>query len=239
MGSSIQDKFSIKRRKVSEEVRDSLVEMIRAGDLVAGERLPAERDLAERFGVSRTTLRDALRELELLGYVNVKQGNGSTVRQPDASTLALPFRTALLTTPYLASELIEFRQLLEPQLAALAAARRSESQVTLLQASINKQAALLASGERLADEDIAFHDLVAACAGNTTILRTLSLLQSLLFDLRARLLTGDQPQLTLDQHRAIAQAIIQQQEEVAYDAMVEHLLAVKASIVSPSADTPF
>ena len=212
-------------------MRSKLIDMMQSKELCPGDRLPAEREMAQRFGVSRTTLRDALRDLELLGYVDVKQGNGSTVRRPDGETLALPFRTLLEASPQLATDLLEFRRLLEPQMAALAAERRTEKDIKALKTSLERQEALADAGKRLTEEDVAFHSLVAHIAGNATVLGILATLQSLLHDLRTKMLSGDQPHLGLRQHRYIAEAIINQSEEAAHDAMLEHLLSVEASII--------
>ena len=235
---AIEKHLGVQRRKVSDEVKDALIRMIHSEELCPGDRLPAERDMAQRFGVSRTTLRDAIRNLELLGYLDVKQGDGSTVRRPDGETLALPFRSLLETSPQLASDLLEFRRLLEPQIAALAAKRRTMAQVRLLEESLERQERLADAGKPLTEEDVAFHSLIAQSAGNTTVLSVLATLQSLLHDLRTKMLTGDQPYLGIEQHRHIARAIINRTEEAAHDAMLEHLLAVEASIIQTEAIHP-
>src|SRR5690625_5250925 len=100
-----------------------MLEMIRDGVLKRGLRLPPERQLAEAFGVSRATLRDAVGRLQLLGYLEVRQGDGTIVRMPDGATLSLPFRNLLLSHAHLGEDLLEFRLLLEPEVAALAAQR--------------------------------------------------------------------------------------------------------------------
>lgn len=210
--------------------------MIQSEELQLGTRLPAERDMAQRFGVSRTTLRDAIRDLEVLGFLEVRQGNGSTVRQPDGKTLALPFRNLLKVCPQSATDLLEFRRVLEPQMAALAAKRRTDEHILELEALLKRQKALVETGKRLTNEDIAFHSLIAQIAGNATTLSILTILQSLLHDLRTKMLTGDRPQLGLRQHRKIAAAIIAQSEDAARDAMLEHLVSVEASIIQTATD---
>lgn len=211
--------------------------MIQLEELRPGDRLPAEREMAQEFGVSRTTLRDAIRDLERLGYVEVKQGNGSTIREPDGKTLALPFRSLLETSPQVATDLLEFRRLLEPQISALAAKRRSKQHVALLNASLARQDVFgredcKLGDNKLTDEDIYFHTLISEIANNSTVIGIYGVLQSLLYDLRTKMLTGDKPDLGLKQHRRIANAIIEQDEGGAYEAMLEHLLSVEASIIT-------
>jgi GntR family transcriptional repressor for pyruvate dehydrogenase complex len=212
--------------------------MIRDGELTAGDRLPPERDLANNFGVSRTTLRDAIRELALLGYLDVRQGDGTVVRNPGGEALATPFRRLLRGQPQLAEDLLQFRRILEPEVAALAAARCTEADATELRASLERQARLVNAGRRLLGEDPGFHRLIARVAGNTTVLHVLNVLQSMLHDLRSHMLTGDQPVLGLEQHTAIADAIIAGDAAAARAAVHDHLEAVERSIVRDQGPGP-
>ena len=235
---TIDPRDSIKRRKISDEVRDALLAMIREGDLNEGDRLPPERDLASRFGVSRTTLRDAIRELELLGYLDVRQGDGTVVRSPGGETLAMPFRRILHGRPQLAEDLLQFRRMLEPEVAALAAARVTTKDATALHEALSRQDRLVRAGRRLLEEDVAFHRLIARVAGNTTVLHVLNTLQAMLRELRSHMLTGDQPALALRQHTAIANAIIDGDATTARRAVLEHLEAVERSIVRGPGASP-
>lgn len=227
----IEEHLTIQRRKISDDIKERLIGMIQSEELRSGDRLPAERDMAQRFGVSRTTLRDAIRDLELLGLLKVRQGNGSTVRRPNGETLASPFRNLLRICPQSATDLLEFRRLLEPQMAALAAKRRTDEHILALETLLKRQEVLVETGKRLTNEDISFHSLIAQIAGNATTLSILATLQSLLRDLRTKMLTGDQPQLGYKQHKKIAAAIIAQSEDAARDAMLEHLVSVESSII--------
>ncbi len=212
--------------------------MIRDGELSEGDRLPPERDLANHFGVSRTTLRDAIRELALLGYLDVRQGDGTVVRNPGGEALATPFRRLLRGQPQLAEDLLQFRRILEPEVAALAAARCTEADAIELRAALERQARLVNAGRRLLGEDPGFHRLIARVAGNTTVLHVLNVLQSMLHDLRSHMLTGDQPALGLEQHTAIANAIIAGDADAARAAVHDHLEAVERSIVRDQGPGP-
>lgn len=220
----------IKKQKLADVVADKLFEMFREGELRQGQKLPAERDLSLRFGVSRASLRDAIRQLELLGYLEVRQGDGTFVRSPDGRTLTRPFRSLLSSQPHLANDLIEFRLLLEPEVAAFAAKHCTEEDAAQLRGSLTKQHQLVQEGKRLAAEDVRFHHLIAQCSKNVTVLQVLDTLQALLDDLRARLLTGDQPRLALLQHGSIADAIIRHDADAARAYMTEHLEAVMNSV---------
>lgn len=220
----------IKKQKLADIVLDRLFEMFQLGEFPPGEKLPAERDLSIRFGVSRASLRDAIRQLELLGYLEVRQGGGTFVRVPNGQTLTKPFQSLLSSQPHLADDLVEFRFLLEPEVAAFAAKHCTGEDAAQLRDSLAKQHQLVQEGKRLAAEDVRFHHLIARCSKNVTVLHVLDTLQALLDDLRARLLTGDQPKLALLQHGNIADAIIRHDAHAARAHMTEHLEAVMNSV---------
>lgn len=211
--------------------------MIRDGELTEGARLAPERELAGRFGVSRTTLRDAIRELELLGYLDVRQGDGTLVRRPDAAALAAPFLGLLRGQPQLAEDLIAFRRMLEPELAALAASRCDRADAAALERSLARQSRRVAAGRGLQEEDLAFHRLIARLAGNVTVLHVLHMLQSLLRELRLHLLTGANPERDLAQHSAIAGAVIRGDAEAARRSMIDHLEAVERGLARGAQET--
>ncbi len=222
--------LTVKRTKLADEVVAHLLRMIREGTLGPGDRLPPERQLAQRFQVSRASLRDAIRHLELLGFVDVRQGDGSVIRLPDAETLSQPFLGLLAGHPQAAHDLLEFRRILEPQVAALAARRCTSAQAALLEAAVARQRQRVEGGGRLGVEDVAFHQLIATIARNATVLAVVDTLRHLLEDLRVVHLIGDQPRLGLQQHERIADAIARGDPDDAAVAMRDHLAAVEASV---------
>src|ERR1700674_2444834 len=111
----------IRKTKVYEKIAHQIQRLIRDGLLKPGDMLPPERELAEMFQVSRSSLRDAIRALELMGLVEPRQGEGTVVRDPSAETLTNPLSTLLLQQRELLHELLEFREMIEPALAAHAA----------------------------------------------------------------------------------------------------------------------
>lgn len=227
--------LAVKRSKLSDEVFERLLGLIRAGRLKPGDRLPPERRLAQAFDVSRASLRDAIRQLEMLGYLEVRQGDGTMVRHPDGATVSQPFRSLLAGHPHLAADLLEFRQVIEPQAAALAAKRCTPEHARQLEESLAAQRELARRGERLNDRDLEFHQLVAQVAGNVTLLQVIEALQALLQELRDKHLAGDRPRLGVEQHAAIARAIIGGDGAAAKDAMVRHLASVEESVLRAGA----
>ena len=229
--------LAVKRSKLSDEVVARLMRMIRDGQLQPGDRLPAERQLAQSFQVSRASLRDAIRHLELLGYVEVRQGDGTVVRLPDAATLSQPFQGLLEGHPQAATDLLQFRRMLEPEVAALAAERCTPRHAEHLDAAIATQRARVERGERLGIEDVEFHQLIAGIAGNATVLQVIETLRSLLEEMRVKHLAGDKPKLGFDHHVRIARAIKDGDAVAASGVMREHLAAVEDSMFDVEASS--
>lgn len=213
----------VRHVKVADQIADELLDWLRSGELPPGARLPAERELAGRFGVSRTSLRDAVRRLELLGYLDVRQGDGTYARAPDIETLSRPFRDLVHAWPQSAADLLEFRMLLEPEVAALAAERLSDAGAAELRASLARQQTLDRHSPRLTREDVLFHDALAQIAGNTVVLRVLGTLRAVLQDMRTFALPAAKHEQTVRDHERIIQAVLARDRELARQAMREHL----------------
>lgn len=216
----------VKRQKLTESVVEELLALITRGGFQPGQRLPPERQLAEQMGVSRASVRDALARLEVLGHVGVRQGNGIYVQEPSAQQLSAPFQGILTRLPQKTRDLLEFRHLLEPQVAALAAQRATPEQLAELQASLERQQDSAAQRRSMLHDDLHFHTLIAQMAGNGVVVLVLDTLQSLLQDLRLRDLLPHYPHSTLQDHQAIVQAIVSRSPEAARAAMTAHLDSV-------------
>lgn len=224
----------VKKQRLPDSVVDRLLEVVRSGELSPGGRLPAERTLAAQLGVSRASLRNALSRLELMGVLEVRQGDGTFIRAPDTETLSLPFQGLLRGLPQTAQDLLEFRQILEPEAAALAATRATPQQIAALRACLEQQHLTATRGVKLSEDDLRFHALIAQMVGNTVILRVLETLQHLMQNLRTHTLKGDRPELTLQEHALILTAIEARDPASARAAMAGHL----ATVVRTAAEAP-
>jgi GntR family transcriptional repressor for pyruvate dehydrogenase complex len=197
--------------------------MIRQGDFVYGQKLPAERELIELFAVSRSTIRDAIQKLSVLGYVEVRQGDGTMVRMPDRDTLAQPFKNLLVSEPHLSDDLLMFRRLLEPEVSRLAAEHCTKDDAEILSKCLTRQSKVAGNKDHFSREDYVFHQEIAKISRNTVVLHQLDTLHALLIELRQTVLAVSQPRLTLKHHANIADAIINHEAERARIAMIEHL----------------
>ena len=224
MPTAIKSDFEVVRRnKVHEEVAKQIERLI-LKKLKPGDKLPSERELAELLRVSRSSIRDAIRGLELMGLVEPRQGAGTIVRELSAESLVNPFANALKHRQELVSELLDFRKMLEPPLAARAATHASPDEVSEMEEILQRQAVKLAHDETAIAEDAEFHYSVALASGNSVVLKVLDILMDLLRETRERSLQlKGRPQRSLAGHRRILAAIKRHDAEAAKAAMRRHI----------------
>ena len=223
---------SIRRNKVYEEVARQLERMI-LKKLHPGDKLPSERELSETLGVSRSSIRDAIRSLELVGLVEPRQGSGTVVREISADTLMNPLASVLRHKMELVGELLDFRKMLEPPLAARAATHASEEELSEMEEILRRQESKLRSGELAVEEDSEFHYAIAMASGNSVVLKVLDILMDLLRDTRERSLQLEgRPQKSLAGHRKILAAIKKRDAEAAKAAMRRHIEDVEEIVLN-------
>src|SRR5215468_10780085 len=136
----------VKSTRIYEEIIRQVKQMIGEGRLKSGDQLPPERDLAEKFVVSRTSVREALRALESLGLVEIRPGEGTFVREVSVETLIEPLALVMASQREAISELFEARRLLEPSIAALAARRATPEELSEMDRILEEQAKEVAAG---------------------------------------------------------------------------------------------
>lgn len=218
---------SVRRDKVYEGVAKQIERLI-LKKLQPGDKLPSERELVETLGVSRSSIRDAIRSLELMGMVEPRQGAGTIVREMSSESLGNPLANAIRRKEELIGELLDFRMMLEPQLAARAAAQVSSAQISEMEQILKRQEARLHAGETTVVEDSEFHYAIALASGNSVVLKVLDTLMDLLRDSRQRSLQVEgRPQKSLAAHRRILAAIKRRDAKAAESAMRHHIENVR------------
>jgi GntR family transcriptional regulator, transcriptional repressor for pyruvate dehydrogenase complex len=215
---------------VTDEAIEKIKEMIISGALRPGDRLPREADLAQRLGLSRSSLREAVRALSLVRILDVRQGDGTYVTSLDAALLldALSFVVELHQDQSVL-ELLDARRLLEAEAAALAAVRIAPEQVAELRALIAAMPGC--SGvEEFVENDLGFHRTIAEAAGNGVLAKLLESLSGR--TIRARIWRAITQSGAIDrtvaEHQAICDAIEQQSPELARAWMSVHIASVEA-----------
>jgi GntR family transcriptional repressor for pyruvate dehydrogenase complex len=211
---------TVRRNKVYEEVAKQIERLI-LKKLKPGDKLPSERELAESLRVSRSSIRDAIRGLELMGLVEPRQG-----------TVINPFADALKRRQELVSELLDFRKMLEPPLAARAATHASAEEISEMEEILQRQEQKQRQGEAAIAEDTEFHYNVALASGNSVVLKVLDVLMDLLRDTRQRSLQVEgRAQKSLAGHRRILAAIKRHDAEAAKSAMRRHIEDVEEIVL--------
>lgn len=222
---------SVRRNKVYEDVARQIERLI-LKKLRPGDKLPSERELAELLSVSRSSIRDAIRSLELAGMVEPRQGAGTIVREITANTVANPLANALKRKDEIMGELLDFRKILEPPLAARAATHASADEIEEMESILDRQASKMRDGGSTVGEDAEFHYAVAMASGNSVVLKVLDILMDLLRDTRERSLQVEgRPQKSLAGHQKILSAIKRHDAEAAKAAMRRHIEDVEEIVM--------
>jgi GntR family transcriptional repressor for pyruvate dehydrogenase complex len=199
---------AVRRTRLFEGVAQQIQHLIVEGQLRTGDLLPPERELAERFGVSRGSVRDAIRTLELVGLVVPRQGEGTVVADVSPEAVVAPIASVLTRKRELIEELLDVRKMIEPPLAARAALRATPEDIARLEDVLRRQTEKVRRGEPAVEEDTEFHYQIALAARNSVVRRVIDVLMRLLRETRARSLqTQGRPERSLAGHRRVLEAI--------------------------------
>ncbi len=213
---------------LSEKLAKALETSIREGKLVAGEKLPTENALVEKYGVSRTVVREAFSRLKTLGLIETRQGSGAFVIEPpppDAGKLKLipdGSMDAVL-------KVVEVRRALEAESAALAAERRTAKSLQKIKQAMRELDKAVASGGDGVSQDVAFHAAIAQAAGNPFLLDTLAYLNQFLENATRVTRANEATRKDLgddvrNEHLAIVKAIESGDAKAARQAGTKHML---------------
>lgn len=221
----------VRRYRLYQDIVAQIEALLDRGELRPGDQLPTERILAEQFQVSRASVREALRALELLGIVETHAGGGTFVRRAVAGDLARPL-SALISRGHPIADVIEVRGLIEPALAARAAERVTPDELAELREIVAAQERKIAAGESYADEDTRFHDLIGRAAHNELLVTMLTAIFDVLRASREEWLQSNaRAHASLEAHRRILTALEAHDAPAAREASAEHIRAVGEGIL--------
>ncbi|MEA2179328.1 MAG: GntR family transcriptional regulator, transcriptional repressor for pyruvate dehydrogenase complex [Solirubrobacteraceae bacterium] len=222
---------ALDRRSLAHDAAEHLRELIGSGALQPGDKLPSERALASRLGVSRPTLREAVRGLVIMGLLETRHGAGTfVVRQASVDGNALTVTVDLQDAPI--EELFEIRLLLEPSVTERAAARATESELAELHAILERMDAVVAEPTAFSLLDAEFHRAIHVAARSATMLSLLDGIADL--SLRGRTLSSTRPGVTrrtTHEHRAILDALDARDPVLAREAMAAHLMHIRGVLI--------
>ncbi|MDR6551955.1 FadR/GntR family transcriptional regulator [Paenibacillus qinlingensis] len=220
-----------------DEIAQQIKEMIVQGQLKMGDKLPSTKELSERFGVGRSTMREALSALKAMGLIEIRQGGASRVIRDAPSEVTLPEWTSLRMNRTTLLELMEVRQSLEISIASIAARKRTPEDLAQLQRIMQDMGSSVgndAEGERT---DLGFHQLLVQATHNSIMEQTFesirNAMEMMIRDIRRAELYANQEVAVklLKEHKVIYEAIVSGDPVLASAAMREHLEHVESILI--------
>lgn len=213
--------------EVAKQLQTRIINKLKPGDM-----LPPERELVRRFGVSRNSIRDAIRSLEAVGLLQPRQGVGTVVREVPEDAVVTPVANVLLQKRKVINELLEVRNIIEPALARRAALHASPEQIAEMQAALRRQEEKVHRGQLATEEDSAFHYTLALAADNSMMMKVVQVLMDLLRETRERSLEGEgRARKSLAGHQRILSALERHDASSAEQAMRVHLSEIQEIVL--------
>ena len=182
----------ISRVAIPDELVARFKELIEKKVFVPGQRLPPERDLAEALAVSRPTLRQAMRALQIMGVIKARQGSGSYLADSASEIMRVPLEFALALKNVAKTDLFETRRTLEVQLASLAAERRTEDDLEAMRQALRQMEKTMGDPDAWCRTEPQFHSCIVQAARNGVMATVIEMLSQMLIESRketVRLLT--------------------------------------------------
>ncbi|WP_374718782.1 FadR/GntR family transcriptional regulator [Parageobacillus toebii] len=223
----------IKTKKIYEEVAEAIFEMIKTGALKPGDKLDSVQQLAEKFQVGRAAIREALTALKAMGLIELKQGEGTYVREFDPATISFPLSIAVLMNKEDIWHLLEVRKLLEVGAASLAAQKRTDDDLIAMEQALHEMKEAIGNDELGEKADLAFHMAVAAASHNPILVSLMNSVSEMMIEtmretrriwLFSRQTTTEK---LLQQHTEIFKAIKEKNADAAQERMLQHLTNVE------------
>ena len=220
------------RTSVSDGIVEQMVDLISRDVLKPGDRLPSERELCKRLGVGRSSLREALRSLAVMGIIDGRVGDGTFVSNSNKRYLEKTLQWGLLLDRKRVQDLIETRLMLESQTAFLAAQRVTTENIEAIEETLQGMEASIGQPEKYLEFDLQFHLTIARATQNSILYSLLSMIRGYLQEwIKGSLVepsttqTETRAKLSLLEHQKILDALRKGEADQAQQAMTEHILS--------------
>ena len=218
---------------LSERVAQQIEKIIVDGQLQRGEQLPPERELAKRFGVSRTVVREAMRGLAAKHLIEIRAGSGTIITGPTVHSVSLSM-SLLLSVGGLelsTEKVLEVRRLLEVEIAALAAERRTADDLKKIEEALSHQVSMYSDRDGFAQSDVDFHTALAAATHNEMFEVMLNSISNVMMEMRriAFVVPGT-PERGIAYHQAVFEQVKNGDAEGARQAMRAHLVEAEETM---------
>jgi len=220
----------IKKKRAYELIVSQIHRLIEEGKIKKNDQLPNERELAEIFGVSRSTIREAIKTLESMGIVQSRQGDGTYVIVSSEESLIQPLANLLFTEKDNIIDIFYVRKILEPSAAQLATLNATERDLNMLQEILDRQKECIEKGININDSDTEFHLLIAKMADNRVLERLMNALIELLREVRETY-NAEQAKESYKGHVEIYNAMVEGDCIKVRKAMLNHLNNIEKVLV--------
>lgn len=225
----------IKTQKIYEQIVEQIGILVAEGHLKPGDRLPSERELVERFEVSRASIREAISALEMMGLIEVRSGEGTYIRQVNIDSVVAPLAWMLFIEKDTDLELYEARKILEVQAAGLAAERAEEDEISEMFEALEVMRVDLQIQRLGEDADHHFHYAIARATHNKILFRLMNTIsdtmRKTLKTSRSKLYEDrNTPEKLYKEHYLIYEAIKNHDVERAQQLMLDHLVGVETQL---------
>jgi GntR family transcriptional regulator, transcriptional repressor for pyruvate dehydrogenase complex len=224
MGIALKSVTPIPRTTLTATAFEQLISHVVKGNWKAGDRIPPERELCQQLGIARTSLREALKAMELVGMLDSRVGDGTFVC-PRSEFLSRPLLWAFTGSDHTElHDIMEARTVIEEKLAGLAAERGSKEDIAAIGQAVQAMRDAIARGDSILEADMAFHLSISAAAKNEVLRNAVQLLRNLTRQwIYFKLLMPQVPGIVLKRHEAIYRAILRRKPAAARNAMRRHL----------------
>jgi GntR family transcriptional repressor for pyruvate dehydrogenase complex len=228
---------TIRSSRLYEQIVKQIEDSVLKGTLKAGDQLPAERELAEQFGVSRTAVREAMKALCEKGLVESYSGRGTFIRNGTSHAIRQSLGLmARIGQAEGSAHLAEVRDILEPEIAALAAERAEEQHLASMREAVDVMDAARQDAEAFIEADLDFHFALAEAAANPLILSLIDSIVALLREQRMRIFLAEGgPDRGQYHHKRILKAVENRDPERARQCMRAHLKQVRQDCMAVAA----
>ncbi|MGM7634279.1 FadR/GntR family transcriptional regulator [Bacillus sp. Hm123] len=224
------------KKKTYQVIVDQIKEYFLTEQLQPGDKLPTERELASRFNVSRTSVREALRKLEMKGIIEIKQGSGSFMKTSEFQLLGDELSTTIVHAENkLVYEMLELRRALEVECAFLASQRATSEDLEHIRQAIEKMKVAETDVELGLEADLHFHLSIVRASHNSIFLQLVQTLSEHMQDTiratrRQRLADPERLQGTIDEHKQMYLAIVAGEGELAKQLMEKHITQIRKEL---------
>ncbi|MGI8386178.1 FadR/GntR family transcriptional regulator [Robertmurraya sp. P23] len=224
----------IKPKKIYEEVAEAIHEMIKLGQLKSGDKLDSVQQLSENFQVGRSAIREALTALRAMGLIEIRQGEGTYVKEFESEQISLPLSTAILMNKEDTANLLEVRKILEAGTAYTASKKRTDQNLKAMEDALREMQ--VANGDEELNEkaDLRFHMSIVEATQNPLLINLMNHVSGLIGETmrETRRLWLFSKQTTVErlyeEHRMIYLAIKEKDGEKARALMLEHIENVES-----------